>query len=209
MPVTQPIAAPTSNTRKYRLLLPLLFTVLAGCATQAPQTSSTDWESHQAELEKLDSYQAKGKLGYKGSQRFGANLIWETQPNKDHLLLTSFLGSTLLKLDAAPNQVTLVNNEGKTFQGTDAQALIQQLTDINLPIEQMRDWLIGLPTAADTYQLNGEGRVGYLAKQIDDKLWQLDYNEYDYSVTPGLPKRMVLSTTGVSITLVINNWSIK
>ncbi len=60
----------------------------------------------------------------------------------------------------------------------------------------MRDWLIGLPTAADTYQLNSENRVAYLAKQIDQQLWQLDYNEYDNSVTPALPTRMILSQGG-------------
>ncbi|MGF1726238.1 lipoprotein insertase outer membrane protein LolB [Photobacterium nomapromontoriensis] len=181
---------------------------MAGCATQPDPHNQTDWESHQQALTQLEKYQAKGKMGYKGSQRFGANLFWQTSPNQDHLLLTNFLGGTLLKLNASPTRVTLINNEGQTFQGTDAAKLVQQLTGIDLPVDQMRDWLIGLPTAADTYQLNNEGRVGYLAKQINDKLWQLDYNEYDYSVSPALPKRMVLSTTGINITLIINNWSI-
>ncbi|MCQ1057355.1 lipoprotein insertase outer membrane protein LolB [Photobacterium sp. DNB23_23_1] len=188
--------------------LALILSLLAGCATQAPQTSQTDWDNHEQALQALSSYQAKGKLGYKGKQRFGANLVWETAPAQDHLLLTNFLGSTLLKLDATPSRVTLVDNSGKTHQGTNASELVSSLTGINLPIEQMRDWLIGLPTAADTYQLNDENRVGYLAKRVDGKLWQLDYNEYDYSVSPALPKRMVLSTTGASITLIIHQWSI-
>ncbi|MDV5172488.1 lipoprotein insertase outer membrane protein LolB [Photobacterium rosenbergii] len=186
----------------------LILSLLAGCATQPPQTTETDWESHEQALEALSSYQAKGKLGYKGQQRFGANLIWDTTANSDHLLLTNFLGSTLLKLDATPSRVTLVDNNGKTHQGTNASALVSSLTGINLPVEQMRDWLIGLPTAADTYQLNNENRVGYLAKRVDDKLWQLDYNEYDYSVSPALPKRMVLSSAGTSITLIIHQWTI-
>ncbi|MBV1842683.1 lipoprotein insertase outer membrane protein LolB [Photobacterium ganghwense] len=184
-----------------------LFAFLSGCATSPTTDHKTSWESHEQALTKLTHYQAAGKLGYKGSQRFSANMHWETRPREDKLLLTNFLGSTLLKLNATPSSVTLVNNEGKTFQGRDAGKLVEQLTGLNLPVTQMRDWLIGLPTAADTYQLNKEGRVSYLAKEIDGKLWQLDYNEYDYSVTPALPKRLVLSTTGVTITLVINNWS--
>lgn len=194
--------------RRLVVTLPLLLLTLTGCVTQPLSHNQTNWESHQQALSLLDQYQARGKLGYKGSQRFGANLFWQASPNQDHLLLTNFLGGTLLKLDARPTQVTLVNNEGQTFRGTNAAQLVQQLTGIDLPVEQMRDWLIGLPTAADTYQLNNEGRVGYLAKQVNDKLWQLDYNEYDYSVSPALPKRMVLSTSGVNITLIINNWSI-
>ncbi|AJR07725.1 outer membrane lipoprotein LolB [Photobacterium gaetbulicola Gung47] len=186
----------------------LILTLLAGCATQPPPTVQTDWESHQQALQSLSDYQATGKLGYKGKQRFGANLLWQTAPGQDHLLLTNFLGSTLLKLDATPSRVTLVDNTGKTHQGNNASDLVFSLTGINLPVEQMRDWLIGLPTAADTYQLNNENRVGYLAKRVGDKMWQLDYNEYDYSVSPALPKRMVLSTAGTSITLIIHQWSI-
>lgn len=135
-------------------------------------------------------------------------MIWETTASSDHLLLTNFLGSTLLKLDATPSSVTLVDNNGKTHQGSNASELVANLTGINLPVEQMRDWLIGLPTAVDTYQLNNENRVGYLAKRVDGKLWQLDYNEYDYSVSPALPKRMVLSSAGTSITLIIHQWTI-
>lgn len=188
--------------------LSLLLSVLAGCASQPPVSSQVNWETHQASLQQLSHYQAKGKLGYKGTQRFGANLLWRTVPQADHLLLTNFLGKTLLKLDATPVRATLISHEGKTHQGTNASLLIQQLTDINLPVEQMRDWLIGLPTAADTYQLNSENRIAYLAKQIGDQLWQLDYNDYDNSVTPALPKRMVLSQGDVRITLIINEWLI-
>jgi len=186
----------------------LLLSILAGCATQPDVVQQTDWNAHQQSLKKMSQYQAKGKLGYKGTQRFGANLLWRSAPQNDHLLLTNFLGKTLLKLDATPVQATLISHDGKVHQGTDASLLIQQLTDINLPVEQMRDWLIGLPTAADTYQLNSENRLAYLAKQVDDQLWQLDYNEYDYSITPALPKRMVLTQGAVRITLVIHEWLI-
>ncbi|ELR63430.1 Outer membrane lipoprotein LolB [Photobacterium marinum] len=185
-----------------------LLSTLAGCATQPVNVPTVDWETHQASLEQLNQYQAKGKLGYRGKQRFGANLVWRSSPQADHLLLTNFLGKTLLKLDATPVRVTLVSHDGAIHRGTDASSLIRQLTDINLPVEQMRDWLIGLPTAADTYQLNSENRVAYLAKQIDDQLWQLDYNGYDTSVTPALPTRMLLSQGQVKITLVINDWLI-
>ena len=205
--IRRSLRAPLAAKRRF-YLFPVLLTLLSGCATQQPTERPTQWNTHEQALRQLDHYQAKGKLGYKGQQRFGANLLWETTASHDHLLLTNFLGSTLLKLDARPSQVTLINNEGKTFQGVNADQLVQQLTGIDLPVTQMRDWLIGLPTAADTFQLNNNGRVSYLAKQINDKLWQLDYNEYDYSTTPALPKRMVLSTTGVSITLVIHSWSI-
>lgn len=196
------------HSKRYLLAALLPLSLLSGCASQAPVAPPVDWATHQASLQQLNHYEAKGRLGYKGKQRFGANLLWRTVPQADHLLLTNFLGKTLLKLDATPVSATLISHDGQTYQGTNASRLIQELTDINLPVEQMRDWLIGLPTAADTYQLNSENRVAYLAKQIDQQLWQLDYNEYDNSVTPALPTRMILSQGDVRITLIINEWEI-
>lgn len=185
----------------------LLLSLLAGCATQ-PERPVVDWPSHQASLIQLSHYQAKGKLGYRGTKRFGANLMWQTAPGVDRLLLTNFLGKTLLKLDATPSQVTLLSHDGNTYRGRDASQLIYQLTDINLPVEHMRHWLIGLPTGADTYQLDDNNRVAYLAKQIGDQLWQLDYLDYDDAVTPALPRRMQLSQDTLRITLVINEWQL-
>lgn len=207
MPTT--LRACRASVSLLRLLsVSLLLSALAGCATRPETVPLTDWDSHQQSLQQLTDYQAKGKLGYKGTQRFGANLLWRSSPQSDHLLLTNFLGKTLLKLDATPIRVTLISHDGQAHQGTDASLLIRQLTNINLPVEQMRDWLIGLPTDADTYQLNNENRVAYLAKRIDGQIWQLDYNDYDDSVTPALPERMVLSQGDVRITLVIHEWLI-
>lgn len=191
------------------IAFPLVLSLLAGCAQQAPIATTTDWAIHEKSLNNLSRYDAKGKLGYKAPKlRFGGNMIWQTTPSSDKLLLTNFLGKTLLKLDATPKMTTLVDYDGKQHSDTDASGLVRELTGINLPIEQMRDWLIGLPTAADTYQLNHQNRVAYLAKHIDGQTWEMDYQEYDYSIYPSLPKRMVLTQGTQQITLIINKWDI-
>lgn len=189
--------------------IPLFLFLLTGCAQQRPIATQTDWQSHKQALQLLAHFKAKGKLGYKDpEQRFSANLLWQTTPDTDRLLLTNFLGKTLLKLDATPTKATLISHEGKRYNGSNASVLVRELTGINLPIGQMRDWLIGLPTAADSYQLNGENRLTYLAKQIDHQLWEVDYQEYDYSTTPSLPKRLILKQDQQRITLVINEWDL-
>ncbi|MGF1835644.1 lipoprotein insertase outer membrane protein LolB [Photobacterium sanguinicancri] len=204
------LSVPLSFKRCHRMLsTALMLILLAGCAQQAP-VQSTNWQTHQYALEQLSHYQAKGKLGYKGPDlRFGANLLWKTAAQKNQLLLTNFLGSTLLKLDTTESGATLIDNNGRRHQGTDAATLVQQLTGINLPIEQMRDWLIGLPTAADTYQLNAQNTVSYLAKAVGNQTWEMTFDEYDYTTSPALPKKMVLTQNNQRITLIIHSWSLK
>lgn len=199
-----------SRLRSQRLLsASFLVALLAGCAQQAPVTQ-TDWQTHQYSLNQLKQYQAKGKLGYKSPElRFGANLLWQTTPEKDQLLLTNFLGSTLLKLDASAQGATLIDNQGKRHSSKDAASLVKGLTGIALPIEQMRDWLIGLPTAADTFQLNEQNTVSYLAKTIGNQTWEMEYQSYDHSHYPALPKKMILSQDQQRITLIIHSWTTK
>ncbi|HIF9233397.1 TPA: lipoprotein insertase outer membrane protein LolB [Photobacterium damselae] len=196
----------------WRLIsLGFLVTLMTGCASQSPEISQkVNWPTQEQQLSKLTHYQASGKLAYKDNQqRFGANLNWQTNNQNDHLLLTNFLGQTLIKLDTTPKSVTLIDYKGNEYHGTNAAELVSRLTGINLPIEQMQNWLIGLPTAADTFQLNDQGVVGYLAKQIGPQLWEMHYQEYDFSQHPALPSKMILSQGKQKITLVINEWNLK
>ncbi|UIP28590.1 lipoprotein insertase outer membrane protein LolB [Photobacterium sp. TLY01] len=187
--------------------LAFLALLLAGCTTTPPTGKITDWNSHKQALSAVTTYQATGKLGYiSPAQRFSANLNWKTNPGADHLLLTNFLGTTLLKLDTQPGRAVLIDNEGQRHQGSDAAQLVLSLTNIALPVNQMRDWLLGLPTGADTYQLNAQNRVAYLTKQVGDQRWQLDYNDYDETTSPALPARLVLSQGKQRVTLIINRW---
>ncbi|WP_237584162.1 lipoprotein insertase outer membrane protein LolB [Photobacterium halotolerans] len=201
-----PILARKSQPYKTRLLA-VLALLITGCTTTPPTGKVTDWNSHRQALSAVTAYQATGKLGYiSPAQRFSANLNWKTDPGTDHLLLTNFLGTTLLKLDAQPGRAVLIDNEGQRHQGRDAAQLVLSLTNIAVPVNQMRDWLLGLPTGADSYQLNAQNRVAYLVKQVGDQRWQLDYNAYDETTSPALPSRLVLSQGKQRITLIINRW---
>ncbi|MGB7997483.1 MAG: lipoprotein insertase outer membrane protein LolB [Photobacterium halotolerans] len=201
-----PILARKSQPHKTRLLA-VLALLITGCTTTPPTGKVTDWNSHRQALSAVTAYQATGKLGYiSPAQRFSANLNWKTNPGADHLLLTNFLGTTLLKLDAQPGRAVLIDNEGQRHQGSDAAQLVLSLTNIALPVNQMRDWLLGLPTGADSYQLNAQNRVAYLVKQVGDQRWQLDYNAYDDTTSPALPSRLVLSQGKQRVTLIINRW---
>ncbi|MDO6708872.1 lipoprotein insertase outer membrane protein LolB [Photobacterium sp. 1_MG-2023] len=200
----------SSGAGKTRVIGSFLL-ILSGCTTTSQSGQPvTSWDIHQQALQTISGYQATGKLGYiSPEQRFTANLNWKNETGADHLRLTNFLGTTLLKLDTQPGRAVLIDNDGKRYQGPDAAALVLKLTGISLPVNQMRDWLIGLPSGADTYQLNAENRVAYLAKQVGSQLWQLDYNVYDESATPALPSRLVLSQGDIRITLLINRWQVQ
>ncbi|WP_318519680.1 lipoprotein insertase outer membrane protein LolB [Photobacterium leiognathi] len=183
----------------------ITFALLSGCAQTPKNTQKVDWETHQTQLKRLTDYQAKGVFGYLSpEQRVSLTFNWKNHNDEYQLLLTKMY-KTVLNLDAKPNSVTLVDPDGKTYHGTDATQLVQQLTSIQLPLSQMRDWLIGLPTGADTYQLNNNDQVAYLAKDINGQVWEMHYNTYN-DQSPSLPTQMVLNQGKLKIKIKISHW---
>ena len=184
----------------------LSLSLLAGCAQQPKVTHKADWPLHQAQLKQLTNYHAQGVFGYiSPQQRVTLSFNWQNQPDDYQLILTKMY-KTILKLDARPNAVTLTDPDGKTYHGTNAAQLVQQLTGISLPLQQMQDWLIGLPTGADHYLLNKNDQVAFLTKKIAGRTWVMHYSTYDNTQVPSLPTLMTLKQGNLTIKIKVSQW---
>ncbi|WP_318462008.1 lipoprotein insertase outer membrane protein LolB [Photobacterium leiognathi] len=184
----------------------ITFALLSGCAQTPQDTQKVDWKTHQTQLKSLTDYQAKGVFGfYSPEQRIQLTFNWKNHNDEYQLILIKMF-KTVLNLNSKPNNVTLVDPDGKTYHGTDATQLVKEITGLQLPLSQMRDWLIGLPTGADTYQLNNNDQVAYLAKDINGQVWEMHYNTYN-DQTPALPTQMILSQGELQVRIKISQWS--
>ncbi|WP_318516455.1 lipoprotein insertase outer membrane protein LolB [Photobacterium leiognathi] len=183
----------------------ITFALLSGCAQTPQDTQKVDWKTHQTQLKSLTDYQAKGVFGfYRPEQRIQLTFNWKNHNDEYQLILIKMF-KTVLNLNSKPNNVTLVDPDGKTYHGTDATQLVKEITGLRLPLSQMRDWLIGLPTGADTYQLNNNDQVAYLAKDINGQVWEMHYNTYN-DQTPALPTQMILSQGELQVRIKISQW---
>ncbi|WP_318448863.1 lipoprotein insertase outer membrane protein LolB [Photobacterium leiognathi] len=183
----------------------ITFALLSGCAQTPQDTQKVDWKTHQTQLKSLTDYHAKGVFGfYSPEQRIQLTFNWKNHNDEYQLILIKMF-KTVLNLNSKPNNVTLVDPDGKTYHGTDATQLVKEITGLQLPLSQMRDWLIGLPTGADTYQLNNNDQVAYLAKDINGQVWEMHYNTYN-DQTPALPTQMILSQGELQVRIKISQW---
>ncbi len=201
--------AVTNHRKKWLLsIFALSLSLLSGCAQQPTITHKADWSLHQAQLQQLTRYHAQGVFGYiSPQQRVTLAFNWQNKADDYQLILTKMY-KTILKLDATPDTVTLTDPDGHTYHGTDAAQLVQQLTGISLPLQQMRDWLIGLPTGADHYQLNKNDQVAMLTKKIDGRTWEMHYSSYDNTKVPSLPILMTLKQGQLTIKIKVSTWKI-
>lgn len=203
----------TGHHLKY--LIPLTSLALTACAFNSSTESdknidSPQWRQHQQEVQKITKYQTRGAFAYlHDTQKIYARFNWQqTGPEEYRLLLTNPLGSTELELNVQPAQVQLTTNDGKRHITQDAESTLAQLTGMPIPLNSLRQWILGLPGDAKNYRLNDKYQLKEIKYRQNGKVWKVVYNDYDNKITPTLPSNMELSSGALRIKLKMDNWTL-
>ncbi|HDF2355298.1 TPA: lipoprotein localization protein LolB [Klebsiella michiganensis] len=197
-------------------LLPLASLVLTACAINAPKgpgksPDSPQWRQHQQDVRNLNQFQTRGAFAYlSDEQKVYARFFWQqTGQDRYRLLLTNPLGSTELSLTAQPGSVQLIDNKGQTYTATDAEEMIGRLTGMPIPLNSLRQWIIGLPGEATDYSLDDQYRLRELNYTQNGKTWHVTYGGYASDTKPSLPANMELNDGSQRIKLKMDNWIVK
>lgn len=197
-------------------LLPLASVLLAACTTTKQQgpgqsVTSPQWQQHQQEVAKISQYETRGAFAYlSDSQKVYARFNWQqTAPDRYRLLLTNPLGSTELQLDAQGSVVQLVDNKGKRYVSNDAEKMISQLTGMDIPLENLRKWMMGLPGDATDYALNDQYQLRELNYSRNGQNWKVTWQDYDNKTNPQLPSNLELREGDQRIKLRMDSWTVK
>lgn len=160
-------AAMPCQRRQLAGLLPLIaIFLIAGCATVTSQNSNSDpqnsrtspWTGRLAiRVEDQPSQSYTTAFALSGTARAG------------RLQLFSPLGGVMAQLEWQPGLAQL-HNGGNTQQFTSLEDLVQAATGTALPVAALFDWLAGIPTAVDGWELDlsrhAQGR--YLARRLSE-----------------------------------------
>ncbi|MBK4713882.1 MULTISPECIES: lipoprotein insertase outer membrane protein LolB [Tenebrionibacter/Tenebrionicola group] len=196
-------------------LLPLASLMLAACMTHPPEgpgksPDSPQWKQHVTQVNELSQYQTRGAFAYlSDSQKVYARFFWQqTGQDRYRLLLTNPLGSTELSLTAGPGGAELIDNKGQRYQAQDAEEMLQRLTGMPIPLESLRQWILGLPGDAADYTLDDKFRLRELSYKRGGKTWKVVYSGYTRT-EPAFPVNMELSDGEQRIKLKMDNWIVK
>lgn len=197
-------------------LLPLASLVLTACAINAPKgpgksPDSPQWRQHQQDVRNLNQFQTRGAFAYlSDEQKVYARFFWQqTGQDRYRLLLTNPLGSTELSLTAQPGNVQLIDNKSQTYTATDAEEMIGRLTGMPIPLNSLRQWIIGLPGEATDYSLDDQYRLRELNYTQNGKTWHVTWGGYTSDTKPSLPANMELNDGSQRIKLKMDNWIVK
>ncbi|MFP1738097.1 lipoprotein insertase outer membrane protein LolB [Lonsdalea quercina] len=196
-------------------LLPLTGLLLTACSTRQPELpgqspTSPQWRQHEQKVQHLSQYETRGSFAYiSDRQKLYARFFWQQTSEQNYrLLLTNPLGSTELELKAQPDSVQITDGQGKRYVGKDAEDMVRQLTGMDIPMNNLRQWIVGLPGDAQQFTLDQHYLLHTVSYQQSGQSWNVKYQQYTDSIMP-MPKSLELSQGEQRIKLRMDNWKVQ
>jgi outer membrane lipoprotein LolB len=193
---------------KFSLLL--LSVLLSGCTSTSQPLPTEDvkqrWDVRTEYLYQQQDWTAQIALvGKSHKQKFKTRVIWKQQSENYQIKLRDFIGRTVAIIDATPSGVVAKTSKGERYQGDDAEALIDELFAINIPVTGMRYWLKGVPMPnerIDEIVLDDDG----LTKSLSQQGWEISYPNYLQYDPYKMPSQVILEFENISLTVKITQW---
>lgn len=179
--------------------------LVSGCAYRAEQAPAGSWQAQKQQLSELENWQLAARLGIiTPDERGSLSLFWRNNSDDYRLNLTNVVGKRVFDLSRRNGRIELIDSEGQRHTASNARDLVYALTGWDLPVEQLADWIKGMPGDADTVSFDADGRPA----QVQSHGWQLRYLGYTQIDRLWLPSRLELSHNTTTLKLAVSRWEL-
>ena len=179
-----------------KLILPLTASafalLLAACQSPIEQKEisyipDSYWTLMQDKLKAVKNLNLKGRIGIQNPQgRMSANYIYNLKNESYSLELISSLGSQIGKLTADKDKAMLIVN-GKVYTSHDGEALIKEIYGLSLPVNNLKDIMLGIPQSMALKDASGKYQSAVIAGFLVEYQKFADFNDYalptDYQIS--------------------------
>lgn len=189
-------------------------TLLAACASAPPKVAVTEAEieAREARLARFDRWRAQGSLLLDSESEgvFNVSFAWDANPDNFNIRLFGPLGKQAYSVSQDRYGATLQRETDPPVYGSSADLLLAEAAGVLIPIEQLQQWVVGLPGGDETQiSRDTKGRLRSLDVAAEDgSNWQLAFNSYRVVNALDLPRSISVSGDGVEIALTIRKWSL-
>ncbi len=160
-----------------------------------------------------DHWSLRGRISVvHGDDSWSGSLRWQHHPDGDELTIRDPVGRTRLRASSWP---LLDSDRAATLQiageapitGRDFQSILESITHLSVPFQQLTDWVTGRANADTRAEITNDPDSGRVAK-IEQTGWVIDYPEYRLEETLFLPRKITLHNDDTRIRLVITRWQL-
>jgi outer membrane lipoprotein LolB len=179
----------------------MISVLLAACTTTRVAPPATKWDERALELQHAAKWQLDGRAAVAlGTQGWQATLNWHQADGVAEVHLSGPFGIGAVVLRQGPDGISLNG-------APPSDAVLAQLQDrlgFELPLENLRFWLLGVPSPVGAFALtrNAQDRAATLT-QAD---WSIAYERYLPAGGDLLPAHLVLSRGDVRVRIAIDRW---
>ena len=192
------------------LLLVLLFSACTlNLQPSLVENTKQKWDARTNFLYQKQNWTAQiALIGNNQQEKFKTRVVWEQQSDTYQIKLHDFIGRTIAVIDGTPSGVIAKTSKGERYQGDDAEALIDELFAINIPVSGMRYWLQGVPIPNETIDqilLDDSG----LTKSLSQQGWEITYPHYLQNEPYKMPSQVILEFENIKLTVKITQWTLQ
>ena len=178
--------------------------LLAGCRTiPTPPVigpgADAPWPAQRAGLEKLDRYGLSGRVAVAANgQGFTANLRYEQQAQRSDLALDGPLGIGGVRMAIEGDDLRIETSGGKQLDGAAARAELERRLGFELPLKDLRWWLLGIPAPGDA-AVTADADSGEI-HDFTQHGWRVSIDSRAAGLGFALPQRLSVERMGVERT---------
>lgn len=190
------------------IVLPLMLAACAPAVVRMKGDASllNAQRAREQTLAHADHWTLQGRLGVSDGKSGGSGSFSWTQ-NGDHYefdLRGPAISGMNFRLTGGPDGALLEGVEGGPLRGPDAEVLMHRAMGWEVPLRDLRAWVLGLRADSGPAQLSfGADRLPSLLQQDG---WAVDYREWDDTRQPPLPKKVFAEKSPYKVRLSIDSW---
>ena len=195
-----------------RLLCMALPWLLAACVPAARIKGDAGLLNEQLAREQMlaqaTHWTLSGRLGVTSARDGGSgSFSWTQDGERYEFVLRGPLASKSFRLSGGPDGALLEGLDGGPLHGADAEALMHKALGWNVPLRDLRAWVLGLRADGGAAELDfGTNRLPSLLRQEG---WVVDYRQWDMTRQPPLPQKVFAERAPYKVKLSIDSWQFR
>ena len=172
-----------------------------------PASHHLTWKQRQRQLNTIKKWDIKGSLGitYNNQTEF-AHFMWQQQYDAYAITLSSTFDIGSINIVGNSKIVTLWKSKSDKVTATTPEVLMQEELGWSLPLEDLRYWIVGLPTPKIPYKATYDA-YNHLAT-LKQGNWSIQYLDFAAFNDIDLPLKMTVVNPQLHVKIVINNWKL-
>lgn len=163
---------------------------LGGCAI-SPIENSDEMAENLAIGEIPNQWRATGRFAYKGeTEQQSGQFDWQQNGSNYQVRLFGPMGMGSIRILGSELEIEIDTGE-QSYRSDEPDALLYQMTGMNIPIKQMGLWMTGISSRDQNY--------------MD---WSIRYQDYQEVEQYQLPTRIDVENDTDSLRIAVSDWSL-